>query len=156
MENPRVLFVCLGNICRSPLAEGLFRKRASEAGLTVAADSAGTGDWHVGEPPQQQSQDVARVAGFDISDIRARRVSPEDFTRFTHIVAMDEMNERDLASVRPQDGGTVEVARLLSYSALPEKNVLDPYGMSDDAFQKAYAQIESGVEGLLARLRQAH
>ena len=91
-DTPALLFVCLGNICRSPLAEAAFRKAAAEAGLAAEADSAGTGDWHVGEPPDRRAQATARRHGIDISGYRGRQVSARDFHRFTHILALEDIN----------------------------------------------------------------
>ena len=156
MSKPRVLFVCLGNICRSPIAEALFRKRAAEAGLDVHVDSAGTGDWHVGEPPQPGSRKLAETNGLDVSEARARQVRPDDFVDFTHIIAMDAENIEAVKAYAPRGGGTAKVERLLHYSPLADEDVLDPYGMGDDAFERMYGQIESAVDGLIAELRQAH
>jgi protein-tyrosine phosphatase len=99
-----VLFVCLGNICRSPLAEAAFRREAERLGLDVEIDSAGTGDWHLGHPPDQRAIAVARKNGVDISHLRARQVTPEDFRRFDHIVALDAKNLADLKAMQPADG----------------------------------------------------
>ncbi|MEE4349975.1 MAG: low molecular weight protein-tyrosine-phosphatase [Pacificimonas sp.] len=154
MSDIRILFVCLGNICRSPLAEGMMRHRAAEEGLDVEVDSAGTGDWHIGAAPQAGSQTVAELGGFSIADQRARQVEPGDFDRFTHIIVMDEQNKRDLKRFAPDGGGSAEVHRLLGYSALKEKNVLDPYQQGDAAFRRMYAEVESGIEGLIAYLKR--
>src|SRR3546814_16566676 len=102
-QTPSILFVCLGNICRSPLAEGAFRAAAQAAGLDVAADSAGTGDWHVGRPPDIRAQAVARAHGVDISGLRARQVTADDFRRFPHVFALDTANLADLVTIRPSD-----------------------------------------------------
>ena len=155
MKSPKVLFVCLGNICRSPVAEALFRHRALEAGLDVEVDSAGTGDWHIGAPPQPGSQRIAAANGLDISRLRARQVTPQDFRDFTHIVAMDETNLADLESLAPPDA-TASLHRMMRFSDRPEAGVLDPYGMDDAAFSTMWDQIESAVDGLIASLRQAH
>jgi protein-tyrosine phosphatase len=96
---PSVLFVCLGNICRSPLAEAAFRKTAEQSGLDVHVDSAGTGDWHVGHPPDARAQAVALRNGIDISHYRGRQVGGSDFARFTHIIALDHSNLRDLKAM---------------------------------------------------------
>ena len=112
---PSVLFVCLGNICRSPLAEGIFRRMAAEQGVEVEIDSAGTGDWHLGHAPDHRAQAVADKNGLDISALRARLVTPEDFRRFDHIVAMDASNLANLEAMRPDDASAT-LARLLSQS----------------------------------------
>src|SRR6476661_6220145 len=97
----RVLFVCLGNICRSPLAEAAFRVEAARLGLAVEADSAGTGGWHRGEPPDRRAVAAAGRNGVDISDLRARQVRSDDFERFDHILALDGDNLADLAALQP-------------------------------------------------------
>ncbi len=99
-----VLFVCLGNICRSPTAEAVFRERAARAGLAqrIVVDSAGTGDWHVGRPPDRRAIAHAAKRGYDLTPLRARQVAPGDFDRFRWILAMDEANLRDLRALRPR------------------------------------------------------
>src|SRR6516162_9535135 len=116
MEKPAVLFVCLGNICRSPLAEAAFRREAARAGIEADVDSAGTGDWHVGSPPDRRAQAEARRHGLDISAYRARQVSAEDFRRYTHILALDARNLDDLAAITPPDA-TARLSLLLDYVA---------------------------------------
>jgi protein-tyrosine phosphatase len=99
-----VLMVCLGNICRSPLAEAALRQVAERDGLDLTVDSAGTGDWHIGHPPDRRAQDVAkRLGGIDISALRARQFALDDFYRFDHILAMDEANLSDLRAIQPRD-----------------------------------------------------
>ena len=110
----RILFVCLGNICRSPLAEAAFRREAEQVGLDVEVDSAGTGAWHVGHPPDRRAQSVAGRDGIDISKLRARRVSGADFDRFDHIVALDRDNYDELRRLRP-DGARAELSLLLDH-----------------------------------------
>lgn len=156
MPEPRVLFVCLGNICRSPFAEGLLRYRAAAVGLGIEVDSAGTDDTHEGASPQAGSQAQADRMGFDISALQSRPVKAEDFERFTHIIAMDRQNEADLRSLQRSAGGPGAVSRLMTFSDRPERDVLDPYGMDAGAFRQMAEQIESGINGLLADLRQAH
>lgn len=151
----RVLFVCLGNICRSPVAEAMFRARAAEADLDVHVESAGTQDYHVGEEPQPGSQKVATAAGLDMARKRARQIETEDFRRFTHIIALDEDNMDVLRQRAPEDS-TATVQRLMFYSDRSEEHVLDPYGLDDAAFQTMFEQLESGITGLVADLKQAH
>jgi len=127
-----VLFVCLGNICRSPLAEAAFRAEADRRGLDVTVDSAGTGDWHVGRAPDPRAQAAARRNGADISRLRARVVTPADFRRFTYIVALDAQNLKDLQAIRPADA-TADLSLLLDH--VPGREgaaVADPY-FGDDA-----------------------
>ncbi|MGH8353146.1 MAG: low molecular weight protein-tyrosine-phosphatase, partial [Pseudomonas sp.] len=99
----RVLFVCLGNICRSPTAEGVFRHKLREAGLEgrIEVDSAGTGDWHVGKPPDSRTRRAAQRRGYDLSPLRGRQVAAADFARFDLILAMDQRNLQHLQGLRP-------------------------------------------------------
>ena len=110
MSKIAVLFVCLGNICRSPLAEAAFRLEAGRLGLAVEVDSAGTGGWHQGEPPDRRAQAAARRNGVDIGGYRARQVKAEDFVRYTHIVAMDADNLVNLERLRPPDAQAERLA----------------------------------------------
>ena len=142
----RVLFVCLGNICRSPAAEGVLRARAPQ----IATDSCGTGDWHVGKPPHPPMQQAARARGYDLSDLRARQFDPADFHRFDLIVAMDDKTLRDIEMQRPSGNGVP--LRLLTDFA-PERgmdHVPDPYFTGD--FDGVFDLIETAVRGLAARL----
>ena len=97
----RLLFVCLGNICRSPAAEGVMRARAEAAGLPVTLDSAGTGDWHAGDPPDRRMTAAARKRGIDLTGLRARQVRPRDFEAFDLVLAMDRANLDALSRLRP-------------------------------------------------------
>lgn len=109
-----VLFVCLGNICRSPLTEAAFRREAERRGLAANVDSAGTGTWNLGEPPDPRAQAIAAREGFDISHRRARLVTAEDFARFDHVVALDAQNLRDLKAMRPA-GAIARLSLLLDH-----------------------------------------
>lgn len=152
---PSVLFVCLGNICRSPLAEGVFRDLAAREGVAVEVDSAGTGDWHLGHAPDPRAQAVAAKYGIDICGLRARLVTPDDFHRFDHIVAMDASNFSNLEAMRP-DGAKAEVGRLLDYAreaGVPD--VPDPYYGGPEGFDETYRLVELGAKGLLEHIRRA-
>ncbi|MDT8326297.1 MAG: low molecular weight protein-tyrosine-phosphatase [Roseovarius sp.] len=141
-----ILFVCLGNICRSPAAEGVFRALAPN----VHTDSAGTGGWHVGEPPYGAMQDAARARGVDLSDLRARQFRADDFTRFDLIIAMDGQNLRDIEALRP-DGNTTPLRLFTDYA--PDAgmdHVPDPYYTRD--FDGTLDLIEAAARGLLATL----
>ncbi|WP_111733584.1 low molecular weight protein-tyrosine-phosphatase [Roseovarius amoyensis] len=143
----RILFVCLGNICRSPAAEGVFRALAPE----VATDSCGTGGWHVGEPPYGPMQAAARARGHDISDLRARQFTPDDFDRFDLIVAMDAANQQEIETRRPT-GNTTPVRLLTDFA--PETgadHVPDPYYTRD--FDGVLDLIETAARGLKASLQ---
>ena len=152
MTLKRVLFVCLGNICRSPTAEGVFRDMAAASGVEVHTDSAGTGDWHIGKPPDPRAVAEAALRGHDIADLRARQVLPEDFDRFDLIVAMDRTNQSDLEVLRPA-GNTVPVRLFLDYADRPGSDVPDPYMIG--GFDRTFALIESASQGLLKALRSA-
>lgn len=144
----RVLFVCLGNICRSPLAEAAFRREAERLGLDVEIDSAGTGDWHLGHAPDVRAQAVARRNGVDIAHLRARQVTPGDFRRFDHIVAMDAANMRDLKAMRPADS-KAEVTLLLDHvEGQKGAAVADPYYGKDTGFDVTWADVSAGAEAL--------
>ena len=148
MTRPAVLFVCLGNICRSPLAEAAFRLEAEHRSLDVEIDSAGTGDWHVGGPPDRRAQAVARRNGVDIGHYRARQVRPEDFRRFTHIVALDRDNLAALKALRPADG-TAELLLLLDLvEGRRGEAVTDPYFGDDTGFDATWADAVAGARGL--------
>lgn len=152
MTRPAILFVCLGNICRSPLAEAAFRVRAAEAGLDVAVDSAGTGAWHVGEPPDWRAQATARRHGIDISHCRGRQVSPADFRHFSHIFALDRDNLAGLRGLAPDDA-TAEVSLLLDLVPGWEgQSVADPYYGEEAGFEQTWAQVEGAADALVARL----
>ncbi|HLL32236.1 MAG TPA: low molecular weight protein-tyrosine-phosphatase [Allosphingosinicella sp.] len=143
-----VLFVCLGNICRSPLAEAAFRREAERLGLDVEVDSAGTGDWHIGYPPDPRAAAVAARNGIDISHLKARLVTPDDFRRFDHIVALDSSNLRDLERLRPADG-KARLSLLLDHvEGRRGEAVADPYHGDDSHFDSAWKDVSAGAEGL--------
>lgn len=147
-----VLFVCLGNICRSPLAEAAFKREAEALGLDVEIDSAGTGDWHIGHPPDPRATSVAERNGIDITHLRARQVTPEDFRRFDHIVALDVQNLDDLERMRPA-GGTAELSLLLDHVEGREgEAVADPYYGHDEHFDLTWADVTTGAKALARRL----
>ncbi|WP_029909104.1 low molecular weight protein-tyrosine-phosphatase [Caulobacter sp. UNC358MFTsu5.1] len=148
MPRPAVLFVCLGNICRSPLAEAAFRREVERRGLEVEIDSAGTGSWHVGHPPDRRAQATALRNGVDIAHYRGRQVKPEDFRRFTHVVALDRDNLADLKRIRPSDA-TAELLLLLdAVEGRQGKSVADPYYGEDKDFDTTWADVVAGAKGL--------
>ena len=152
MTGPAVLFVCLGNICRSPLAEAAFRSRAVDAGLDVRADSAGTGGWHVGEPPDRRAQRVALRRGVDISRYRGRQVEAADFRRFSHIFALDLDNLAALHRLKPVDA-TARIGLLLDLvDGLEGQAVADPYYGEDAGFEETWDQVDLAAQALVARL----
>ena len=141
----RVLCVCLGNICRSPMAEGVLRAKAALAGLDVDVDSAGTGGWHVGNPPDARGLQAALARGYDNRDQRARQVSAEDFHAFDLILGMDRANVRDLEKLRPH--GAKAQIRLFHPDGL---DVPDPYYGGQDGFDVVLDMIEHASDSLLS------
>lgn len=154
----RVLFVCTGNICRSPTAEGVFRSLVEAKGLAdrIATDSAGTGAWHVGEPPDVRSQATARRRGVEIGGLRARTVKPDDFTLFDLVVAMDRGHYRALAAACPPVHAD-RVRLFMDYAAgAGVKDVPDPYYGEGDGFERVFDMIERGAAGILAEIEARH
>jgi protein-tyrosine phosphatase len=150
-----VLFVCMGNICRSPTAEGVFRAALVEAGLDgrIRAASAGLGDWHVGSPPDRRAVQAARRRGYDLATLRGRQVKAADFSRFGWILAMDDANMRALTAMRPPDFGG-HLGLLLDFAPeLGVREVPDPYYGAPDGFDRVLDLVEASTAGLLARLR---
>lgn len=150
----RVLMVCLGNICRSPTAEGVLRAKLSMAGLAdlVEVDSAGTGSWHVGEPPDRRSQLHARRRGYELSGLRARTVVREDFERFDLLLAMDEDNLAVLEAMCPR-ASAAELELLMAYSPRPLGLVVpDPYSGDASGFDRVLDLVEPACDGLVGRL----
>jgi len=146
-----ILFVCLGNICRSPTAEAVFTRLRDEAGLSdrVHVDSCGTGDWHVGQAPDRRSIQAASARGYAMTHLRARQFTPADFNRFSHILAMDNANLQVLRTLCPDDyPGTLK--RLLDFAG-PESpdEVPDPYYGGVQGFDRVIDLVELGCQGLL-------
>ena len=151
--NPSILFVCLGNICRSPLAEGALRAEADRLRLDLIVDSAGTGNWHAGEAPDPRAQATARRHGVEISGLKARQVTPADFRRFTHIVALDHDNLANLRRLAPVDAAA-ELSLLLDHVPGREgQAVADPYFGDDDGFEVTWAEVTAAARTLALSLR---
>ena len=150
-----VLFVCLGNICRSPLAEAAFRAEAQRLGLEVEVDSAGTGDWHVGRRPDDRAIAVARKNGFDISHLRARQVGAEDFHGFDHIVALDGQNLTELRALQPTSGNAKLSLLLDHVGGRGGHSVADPYYGDTHHFDLAWADVTEGAKGLALSIADA-
>lgn len=153
----RVLFVCLGNICRSPAAHGVMLARLTDEEMLdqVAVDSAGTSGWHIGNPPDPRSQKAALARGVDISDQKARQVSDEDFHSFDYIIAMDQSNLNDLNAIYARAGGTQPQLFLRDFSTgYDEHEVPDPYYGEEAGFRHVLDLVEDACEGLLADIRK--
>jgi protein-tyrosine phosphatase len=148
-----VLFVCLGNICRSPLAEAAFREAAALGGLDAVADSAATGEWQIGNPPDPRSAAVARVHGIDISGKRARRVRGDDFTRFDLILALDAQNLLDLHEIAPRRS-TARIGLLMDHvPGCAGQAVRDPYYGDAADFDAVWVQVTQAADALVAMLK---
>ena len=151
----KILFVCMGNICRSPTAEGVFRQKVIDAGLQdkVHIDSAGTHAYHVGEPPDSRAQAAALKRGFDLSDQRARRVSPADFEEFDYVIAMDSSNAADLHAICPP-GQEHKIKLFLEFGSQSDvTEVPDPYYGGSTGFERVLDLIEDAADGLLNEIR---
>lgn len=154
----KVLFVCLGNICRSPTAHGVFVQRVAGRGLAehIEIDSAGTGGWHIGNSPDKRSQRAAAARGYDLSLLRARQVAVDDFYTFDYILAMDKQNLTDLLALAPTDG-RANISLFLPYARdLTESEVPDPYYGGQDGFGHVLDLVERASESLLDQLIQTH
>jgi protein-tyrosine phosphatase len=145
-----LLFVCLGNICRSPLAQGVFELRAAQTGLSATADSAGTGDWHVGHPPDKRSIAVAHAHDMDVSQQLGRQLELKDFYCFDYIIVMDGQNLRDCKALAPVDA-TATLNRLMDFA--DGGDVPDPYYGDAKDFEAVLARIEFGCAGLIKMLK---
>jgi protein-tyrosine phosphatase len=150
----KVLFVCLGNICRSPTAEGVFRHLVEEAGLQArfTIDSAGTGDWHVGAPPDPRACAAAERRGYDLKRSRGRQVSRKDFREFDYVLTMDEDNVRALNRISPPEQRS-KIRLLGDFCAKGACSVPDPYGGKASNFERVLDLIEDAARGLLRHIR---
>jgi protein-tyrosine phosphatase len=159
-EPVKLLFVCLGNICRSPTAEGVMRSLIAEAGMEsrVLVDSAGTGAWHVGSAPDGRATAAAAEQGVTLSG-QARKIAPEDFDSFDLILAMDGSNLRDLQTLAPGEEDRAKVRLLREFDPAsagePDLDVPDPYYGGEDGFGTVYRLIDAACRGLLAEIRDS-
>lgn len=154
----KVLFVCMGNICRSPMAEGVFRKAVRDAGLEsqIEADSAGTHAYHIGSPPDPRAQLAVRQRGVEISNLRGRKVEDVDFERFDYILAMDGDNVSRLMQRAPARH-QAKIRRLLAFSRkYPNLDVVDPYYGGPQGFEENLDMIEDAVQGLIREISATH
>ncbi len=150
-----VLFVCLGNICRSPTAHGIFEEKVRQAGMhkRINIDSAGTGAWHIGKTPDARSQHAALKRGYDLSSQRARQVSPADFEEYDYILAMDQSNLQDLQAIKPAHYSG-HLGLFLDFGENPQyREVPDPYYGEGDGFELVLDLVESACDGLLQHIQ---
>lgn len=150
----KVLFVCLGNICRSPTAEGVFRHYVEQAGLSdrISIDSAGTSDWHLGKTPDPRTQAAAALRGYDLSTLRGRQAMPADFHEFDLILAMDNSNLSNLQAIQPADG-SAELALYLPRFGISPDEVPDPYYGGEDGFELVLDMLEQASQVLLDEIK---
>lgn len=154
MNKVSVLFVCLGNICRSPTAHGVFQGMVDGSGFAdaIEVDSAGTGDWHIGHSPDQRTAQVAATKGYDLSKLQARLVTGDDFCQFDYIIAMDRANLSDLKHMQPADytghlGLFLDFSMQKAYTEVP-----DPYYGGEDGFELVFNLVEEASRGLLQHI----
>ena len=153
----KVLFVCMGNICRSPTAHGVFQALVDkhDLGAAIQVESAGTHSYHVGNPPDARSQATARQRGVDLSGLRARRFVSADFTEFDYLVGMDQANIADMRAIRPETA-SARLQLMLEYSQqFSQLEVPDPY-FGDDGFELVFDMIDDAALGLLRQIRNEH
>jgi protein-tyrosine phosphatase len=156
VKSVRVLFVCTGNICRSPTAEGVFRQLVEKGGLSdrIESDSAGTGDYHVGEAPDPRAQSAALTRGYDLSPLCARQVRRSDFTEFDYVLAMDETHLRQLKRLCPPEHAE-KVTLFMAFAGQgAPREVPDPYYGGAQGFERVLDMVEQAARGLLDHLRQ--
>jgi protein-tyrosine phosphatase len=157
-QSIKVLFVCMGNICRSPTAQGVFRKLLAEQGLShlVEIDSAGTHGYHLGEPPDRRAQETAARRGIDLSDLRARRVAPEDFDYFDYVLVMDQDNYHSLSAICPPAQRRKLMLFMDFAPHLRTREVPDPYYGAPGGFEQVLDMVEAAAEGLVNDIRRRH
>lgn len=154
VKKPSVLFVCLGNICRSPTAEAVFIKKAAEAGLTLRIDSAGTHGYHIGSPPDKRSQAAGVARGYSFKGLKCRRVEDSDFSEFDYILAMDHSNLSNLQNMAPEDAqGRIHL--FMSFANSDYEEVPDPYYGGKQGFELVLDLIEKASDGLIAHIKRA-
>lgn len=155
MEKIKVLFVCMGNICRSPTAESVFRHQLIEAGLSenIVIDSVGTHDYHIGKPPDKRAQQAALQRGYDLNSLRGRQISAQDFHEFNYILAMDRENMANLAKIcPPQEQHKLKLFMEFS-KGFSEREVPDPYYGGEQGFENVLNMIEDAGAGLLKEIQ---
>jgi len=153
----KVLFVCMGNICRSPTAHGVFQSLVDEQGLggSIQVDSAGTHSYHTGSPPDLRSQAMAQSRGIDLTGLRARRFVSTDFTEFDYLLGMDHANLADMLALKPDATGA-RIKLMLDYSdRFEQQEIPDPY-FGEDGFDLVFDMIDDAARGLLRDIRSQH
>lgn len=154
----KILFVCLGNICRSPMAESVFDGLVEQAGLSgkVKTDSAGTSDYHIGEPPDPRTLEIVAKYGLE-NDHRGRQITTTDFSQFDYIVAMDQSNMADIQQVAPTDSSHTRIFLMRDFeNNSNEKDVPDPYWSDQDGFEQVYQILLRSSQNFLDYLQQEH
>ncbi len=155
----RVLFVCMGNICRSPIAQGVFEDLVRREGLEeqIASDSAGTLSYHAGSPPDRRARQAASARGVDLDSQRARRISPQDMSEFDYVVVMDRGHYEEGLPLARRDGARARFSMFLDYAPdLPDDEIPDPYFGNGDGFERAMDLAEAASQGLLADIKRRH
>ncbi|MBK9628688.1 MAG: low molecular weight phosphotyrosine protein phosphatase [Flavobacteriales bacterium] len=146
----KILLVCLGNICRSPMAEGILRDMIQKQGLAYTTDSAGTGDYHVGEVPDQRAIRSMRDHGIDISDLRARHFRPSDFHGFDVLLAMDKSNLTNMLAIAPDEASKKKARLMMDHAPIhPLREVPDPYFGGDEGFEQVYRMLSEACSNML-------
>ncbi len=148
-----VLFVCLGNICRSPTAHGIFQKKVTDKGLDhhIKIDSAGTGDWHIGHAPDPRAQEAAKMRGYDLSSLRARLVTSQDFENYHYVIAMDQSNLKNLEAMKPSSFSG-HLGLLLEFADSHVDEVPDPYQGGKAEFDYVLDLVENACDQLLLHI----
>jgi protein-tyrosine phosphatase len=150
----KILMVCLGNICRSPLAEGILRHKVQQKGLDWEVDSAGTSNWHQGEAPDARSIAIAQKYGIDISQLKARQFHKDDFKRFDRIYVMDSSNHQNVVKLAFSSEDRNKVDLLMNAVKANNQAVPDPYYGKEDDFELVYQMIDQACEAIIARLTE--
>lgn len=151
----KVLFVCLGNICRSPTAEGVFRRAVEQAGMAddIKIDSCGVGNWHVGKAPDPRAQQAALCRGIDLSSLCARQLSEQDFAEYDYVLGMDQDNVRAIRGLKPANS-RAHVGLFLDFAGTPGAEVPDPYYGGEEGFENVLNLIEAASAGLIQHLKR--
>ncbi|WP_334013145.1 low molecular weight protein-tyrosine-phosphatase [Alteromonas sp. S167] len=153
-QSTSVLFVCLGNICRSPTAEAVFKQKAADAGLKLVIDSAGTHGYHIGKAPDKRSQAAGVARGYSFKGLKCRRVDESDFEKFDYILAMDDSNLSNLRGMSPSQYQD-KIKLFLDFASVEDKEVPDPYYGGKRGFELVLDLIEEASDGLITHIQQS-